>query len=414
MIIRTLTFLAVIVSILIEVESDDGLILECRASGIFVSITNKFLLDNGVDVRFSNQIHFRNNANCSSVKSADGYNLIIPAPFDTCGTKLEHDTGNYIYTNEIVIYPIDDESDGGEIVERGLNRIPIQCSYDDSYVVSSDFGLKPYVRTIYFETAKGNISVDMNLYQRSDYHPKSRLGARPMVLVSFPLYVSVNMDNIFGDDKITTTLEQCYATDKASFKDMDSLLHYLVQGRCISPDDSTVEIYQNGVANEARFKFDMFRWRMSKTEFVYLHCEVKVCDSNKESCTGDGPQCNGASGGESSRKRRNVGFDVKESGITSIGPIAVGRLEGDGEAKVDTELVGVKRDQEFLAIYIYLAVGIVLLLFIIILTCTLVVKRSRQLKSQRKEDEPTPVNGGRSNSETSSDSFNQNQLPICF
>ena len=39
------------------------------------------------------------------------------------------------------------------------------------------------------------------------------------------------MEDIFGDPKISTVLENCYATDKPSYKDMDSLLHYLVQGR---------------------------------------------------------------------------------------------------------------------------------------------------------------------------------------
>ena len=38
--------------------------------------------------------------------------------------------------------------------------------------------------------------------------------------------------------------------------------------RCVSPDDSTVRIYKNGISYDARFKFDMFRWKQRLTEWV--------------------------------------------------------------------------------------------------------------------------------------------------
>lgn len=397
--------------ILIEVESDDGLKLECHGHGMFVSITDKFLEDHNVEVLFPNQIYFGEHANCSSVRREGSYQLIIPAPFDQCGTVLEHDTGSYVYKNEIVIYPHDDQESGGAEttkIERGINRIPIQCSYDDSYVVSSEFGLKPYVRTLYFETGQGNISVDMNLYQRKSFHPKSRLGARPMVLVGFPLYVSVKTDNIFGDPRIATTLEQCYATTQPDFKRMDTdRVHYLLQGRCASPDDATVEIYRNGAGEEAQFKFDMFKWRSAQVEFVYLHCEVRVCNTSLEQCGGDGAQCDGSG---RVRMRRNA-VDQNESGMTSLGPIRVGRIQGDGEARIDAGHVGsVTRDKAFLEMYIYLGVGVVLLILIVVINACLIVKRSRQRKSLHMKTHSSTT----TTSSIDSDSFNQNHLPMCY
>jgi len=359
-----------------------------------------------MDVRYPSQLYFHGNPGCSGVRISDGYQMTIPAPFDTCGTKLDHNTGNYVYTNEIVFGPADATND--VIDSSKLQRIPIRCSYDDRYVVSSDFGLKPYVKTIYFETGQGNISVEMNLYQREDYNPKSRLGARPMVLVGFPLYVSVKTDDIFGDPAIKTTLEQCYASDQPSFKKMDSLLHYLVQGRCVSPDDSTVEIIKNGRSNEARFKFDMFRWRTQQTEFIYLHCEVRVCNSSAEVCTGEGDLCNSVndlSSLESRKKRETLIFDSRESGITSVGPIAIGRISdlADGEASVDTDLV-VRKDKKYLNMYIYIAMGSMLLCGLILLLGYIVVRRRRQVRGKQEVRSVT----------SSTDSFNQNQLPICL
>jgi hypothetical protein len=40
---------------------------------------------------------------------------------------------------------------------------------------------------------------------------------------------------------------------------------------------------ENGVGNNARFKFNMFKWK-SRTSYIYMHCEVYLCDSDKEEC----------------------------------------------------------------------------------------------------------------------------------
>ena len=49
---------------------------------------------------------------------------------------------------------------------------------------------------------------------------------------------------------------------------------------------------------------------------------------------------------ESRKKRETLIFDSRESGITSVGPIAIGRISdlADGEASVDTDLV-VRKDK---------------------------------------------------------------------
>ena len=54
--------------------------------------------------------------------------------------------------------------------------------------------------------------------------------------------------------------------------------------RCAN-NDPTVEVYQNGLNHQSRFKFQMFKWRWS-ADPIYLHCEVDVCNKTSEVCTG--------------------------------------------------------------------------------------------------------------------------------
>ena len=56
--------------------------------------------------------------------------------------------------------------------------------------------------------------------------------------------------------------------------------------RCAASSDDSVVILENGQGNNARFKFNMFKWR-SKTSYIYMHCEVHLCDKEKETCSND-------------------------------------------------------------------------------------------------------------------------------
>ncbi len=63
---------------------------------------------------------------------------------------------------------------------------------------------------------------------------------------------------------------------------------------CTHPDDETVQILENGVSDRARFSFKMFRFTESFS-YIYLHCEVKVCNSTAETCVGSQGLCHGMS-----------------------------------------------------------------------------------------------------------------------
>merc|ERR1712025_512940 len=97
------------------------------------------------------------------------------------------------------------------------------------------------------------------------------------------------------NNDFTITLKSCFANHDPNHTNMDTY-HYLIAGMCASPDDDTVQIYQNGLdgTTEAKFSFEMFKFRKG-FDYFYLHCEVKLCNSTVEICNGDanGDQCNG-------------------------------------------------------------------------------------------------------------------------
>uniref|UniRef100_H2YU41 ZP domain-containing protein n=1 Tax=Ciona savignyi TaxID=51511 RepID=H2YU41_CIOSA len=262
-----------------------GVTLSCDPSNIRIAFDDDFLIRNKIDITTSSQLHFARNqrdVNCVSERVGATYTLTLWPPYTGCGTSVQHETDDYVYSNTVMFTT----STSNTVVMN------MQCRYEDKYVVSSDIGLTPYVRTLNFVTGQGTLGVQISLYQRKDYHPKSKLGLRPSVLVGVPVYVSVDMDDVFGDDNIVTSLNTCYATTSRDFEIMDNY-HYLITGRCASPTDLTVRILTNGESRKSRFSFEMFRWK-NTAEYIYLHCEVKVCNRTREVCTGNGSLCGGA------------------------------------------------------------------------------------------------------------------------
>ena len=210
-------------------------------------------------------------------------------PFDACGTILEHTSEDYIYTNEVVL----DRRDG----QGATKLLEMRCVYEDKYIVSSG-PITPTKNTLTFTTEFGEFETKMSLYSSSRFDNTVKLDDRPSVQLGQTVYVGVSMYIPFSPEyqnDFTITLKSCYANHDPNHKNMDTY-HYLVSGMCASPDDKTVSIYQNGRdgETEARFSFDMFKFRKG-FDYIYLHCEVKLCNNTAEICNGDanGEKCNG-------------------------------------------------------------------------------------------------------------------------
>ncbi|CBY08930.1 unnamed protein product [Oikopleura dioica] len=136
--------------------------------------------------------------------------------------------------------------------------------------------------------------------------------------------------------EIVLSIQTCFATDSPDFSDMNKL-HNLIASMCTHPDDETVQILENGVSDRARFSFKMFRFTESFS-YIYLHCEVKVCNSTAETCVGSQGLCHG---GEWERKKRSAEEAAPSPGDTqqfiSRGPLIAYMQENAGEGRVQVE-----------------------------------------------------------------------------
>nr|CAB3267505.1 uromodulin [Phallusia mammillata] len=349
--------------------------LHCNPGSIHVTISDSFFTRNNIDITDARQLHFYQHSECFAERIDSGYVITTYSPFTDCGTRVDHKGGEYTFRNEIVFS-----------TPRSYKAImSLECQYDDKYVVSSPLAITPQIRTLNFATARGTLSVAMNLYQRSDFHPKSKFGPRPSVVVGVPVYVSVDTNNIFGDNSIVTSLDSCYATTSQKYEVMKNY-HFLITGRCASPRDKTVRIFSNGENDKARFAFQMFRWKNSQDEYIYLHCEVYVCNKTSEICSGSGPLCNNDISSRLTRAKRNT--DTKSqgsdgpSGFLTFGPIALATVKGKGQPSFHTDLHVIEQDQELLTNCIFGSVFGILLLISIALVIATVVKRRRYHRKQ--------------------------------
>ena len=73
----------------------------------------------------------------------------------------------------------------------------------------------------------------------------------------------------------------------------------------------TLDIYSNGMSNAVEIRLESFAFSEQDESDLYLHCEVRICDPNVESCE---PTCSSA------RRRRSTDSATARM---AIGPIRV-------------------------------------------------------------------------------------------
>jgi hypothetical protein len=130
-------------------------------------------------------------------------------------------------------------------------------------------------------------------------------GDNPTIRLNDPVYVDIAFTSNLGfadpGRDLVTSVKSCYATATPDHT-AQAEYHSLISGMCVSPEDKSVEILENGNSENARFKFDMFKWR-GLIAYIYLHCEVHLCNRTVETCHNDEKMCHSR---EQRRKRRGI------------------------------------------------------------------------------------------------------------
>merc|ERR1711990_348574 len=260
-----------------------------------------------------------------------------------------------------------------------------KCTYEDKYSVSLDFAIKPVERTLQFVTEKGKFDVQMKVYEDETFAPQYEVTERTPIKLNSPVYVSLDLDRPFKWNNIVLSLRSCFATDNPRSAFPTDNYYSLITGMCAASSDDSVVILENGQGNNARFKFNMFKWR-SKTSYIYMHCEVHLCDKDKEQCSNDEDICTGAD-----RTRRSPS-DVSEPEpgtvltelkptFMSKGPIIMDEVTIVGKGTIEALQI-IEYDNDFLRVYIITTVCVVLVFVGILVGIIAVVIRRRNQQSK--------------------------------
>jgi len=293
----------------------------------------------------------------------------------------------------------------------------MRCVYEDKYVVSSG-PITPTKNTLTFSTEFGEFEANMHLYAGDRFDDSVKLDDRPAIQLSERVYVGINLYAPFSDsyvEELSVSVQNCYANDSPDHQQMD-IYHYLISGMCVAPDDKTVRIYQNGVPDmqASQFSFEMFRFRKG-LDYIYLHCELKLCNTTIEVCEGSNPFCNGQSRKKRAfteqvltrTKREDISEDENMAdpddatiAYLSRGPIVINQLDREAkETVLTTALDEIALDDDFLKLWVVSGVAAVIGITGILLTVyTIIKRRQEQLKLQQngtviRVETPAPKGG---------------------
>uniref|UniRef100_A0A8C8LP76 Alpha-tectorin n=1 Tax=Oncorhynchus tshawytscha TaxID=74940 RepID=A0A8C8LP76_ONCTS len=191
------------------------------------------------------------------------------------------------------------------------------CEYPLYQSLSMTMDLKPLesIVTRKLPSGKGHYQMRMIPYQDAGFrYPLS--GSHINVEIDQQIYVAVQVDGV-DSHQISTVLDSCWATP---VNDPNYAVHWnLIAGEygdimCPNPEDSTVELIQNGVSTSAHFSFRMFTFTRNSSS-VFLHCQVHLCLLHLNNCT---THCYP---GHHHRGRRDVSFH--DSAAISMGPLVL-------------------------------------------------------------------------------------------
>ncbi|XP_078716078.1 beta-tectorin [Lampetra fluviatilis] len=206
---------------------------------------------------------------------------LTPSDFSYCGTQTQlvnqHGTPTYVFTNWIT------SRDQGAGVRFQPVNYTFSCSYKARYTMETA-AFDQSVATIFVKNGSwGSFEsqLSMNIFSNSKF---SVLKPAPFIVdatdIGSTVFIGIEAKGLSRRFKIV--ISKCWATPSTNSNGSMSLS--LIHAEC--PSDSTVVIFENGHSQKSTFQFSSFRFRdVSGTSRVWLHCEVRLCDSHRASCS---------------------------------------------------------------------------------------------------------------------------------
>ncbi|KAH0631907.1 hypothetical protein JD844_019808, partial [Phrynosoma platyrhinos] len=286
--------------------------LECGADEIKVSFERCVLDKLGIHNVI---MHLRDDkcAGFEEKKNRTMVSVVTPTQAGQCGTQLMKNETHATYSNTLYL------ADGAVIRENEI-KINFHCSYPLDMKISLGTAIQPIVRSINITTgASGQFIVKMALYKDQNYTSPYE-GPKAILSTQSWLYVGIMITE--GDtSQFTLRMDNCFATPTENATDPRK--YYIIQNSCPKTQDSTVTVPENGVGPQGQFSLQVFKF-VGNHDLVYLHCEIRLCDTSTEACK---PSC--------PRIGNHRAADVGTGHILHLGPIVrkgFGFLSGSAAA----------------------------------------------------------------------------------
>ncbi|XP_028394918.1 uncharacterized protein LOC114519064 [Dendronephthya gigantea] len=287
--------------------------------------------------------------------------VIVKTSLTGCGTVFSKNEQTLFFSNALSEVK---QSHSGVITRNYLFRANMTCSYPRKRTVGP-FSFSPAKeRTLVVLSGKGNFSLSMNVFRRSDYRDSYTSQDYPVLKsLSDNLYIQYSVNTSNSD--LVVRAETCRATP--TNRPYDSPQYVFIDDGC--DKDETIRHYTYGMSSVQRFSIQAFRF-LSQHRFVYLHCDLVVCyryDSN--STCSRSTSC-------PRRVRRDAADkpsdDASKKYALSFGPLMYRKKSTDksseGQTGVNTTLLGS-------------LVGVGCLSLILIGALVIVIKRPRRHRS---------------------------------
>jgi len=216
-----------------------------------------------------------------------------------CGTQFADDgAGRITFWNVVQYTPPNDSP----ITRNADGLYNFSCVYDMS-VNGQEFELSlghevrtSPIDTIHFDgkTAEGSFRATMELFKNDGFKKRDAYqGGFVQLSLEQRLFVEVTLEA--ADPEIHLQVSKCWATPTTAAD--DKVRHTMLAEGCPT-NDATVSIHSSPDNNKARWEAQMFRF-VDEAE-VWLHCDIKACDSRKYECETICPN------DEAERQRRQV------------------------------------------------------------------------------------------------------------
>jgi len=190
-----------------------------------------------------------------------------------CGTVSSHTDDAVVYSNSVEKEEVEYE---GMITRMPELTIPFSCYYTKEGVTST-YGIIPRKLKMTMDggDATTEFTLEISVFKDKDYLLPFGVRDFPLkVTLNKPLFIQLAVDS--PDTRLQLREEKCYATPTQNPD--DDMKYDIIRDSC--PVDSTVTYY-SAPRGTRRFSFDTFQFSGDYGTFVYLHCNLVVCNASK-------------------------------------------------------------------------------------------------------------------------------------